>query len=380
MGSNLWYYAFPLVIVIIALLGYKKPGTGLFLMFILLFFSMFRGDHVGNDTYNYMDWGRIQYRGGNLDISLVGFIANIGNNIEFIDILINRLVYKLSLPPRLIIYIYSFITFLFFNAGMKRYSTNRSICLALYVLLCLYFFSLSAARQMAAVSVLFYAMSFLVTKSKGNSIRFFIWNLVAICIHASSLFFLPLLFLRYLRFPGRRFCIIIMLLFMLIFVVLSVNILPIIQDYLNIDYFLSTIDEYGGGFGRSPMGKIFDLLKYSFILFVFIQRSNFEQFRDFDTTILPRKRITNNRFVDIWDTLFLVSFCFAVICSPMPGLISRSSYFLLAYICAYVGKHYNFQKKANIILFLFWCIIMCYDIGGFGASALTSGYYMNFNF
>jgi len=380
MGSNLWYYAFPVVFIIIALLGYKKPRTGLILMLILLFFSMFRGDHVGNDTNNYMDLGRIQYRGGHLDISIVGFIANIGTNIEFVDILINRLVYTLSLPPRLIIYIYSFITFLFMNVGMKRYYTNRSICLILYVLLCLYFFSLSAARQMAAVSVLFYAMSFLITRSKRDSIRFLIWNIVAACIHASSLFFLPLFFLKYLRFPSRRLSIIVMITFMLIFVVLSVNILPIVQNYLKIDYFLSTIYEYENGFGRSAMGKIFDLLKYSFLLFVFIQRSNVEQSRVFDTTILPKKRITNNRFVDIWDTLFLVSFCFAVICSPMPGLISRTSYFLLAYICAYVGKYYNFKKKANIILFLFWSIIMCYDIGGFGASALTSGYYMNFNF
>ena len=160
LGSFEWYYLFPIILTVVALFKFRSKRTGVLIFFILFFFNVFRGDGVGNDTMNYISWDRIQYLGGSYETEFTG-IADLGSNYELITIWMNRIVYMLNLHPRWIITMYSLITYIFLWIAFKKFRVNIAFASIFYVLLNLYFFSLSAARQMAAVSVILYAYSFL---------------------------------------------------------------------------------------------------------------------------------------------------------------------------------------------------------------------------
>lgn len=363
-GSFAWYYIFPIIILLINLLFFKKKSTGICIALIMLFFSMFRGDHVGNDTLNYMSDQRIRERGYDLDISLDGFFENIGNRIEFIDILINRLIFNYSLDPRCIIYIYSIITISVLYIALKRIKSKVSFALLLYILLCAYYFSFSASRQMASVSILFYGITFLLSKHK-DTLRFLLCYFVSFLIHSSSIFFLPLCFVHNIRMLNRKKCAIFVFIFAVVYLGLNISILPLALKLLNIDYFVNTILEYGDEVSHSFFKRIMDIIKYVPFVYVFYKRKLY-------SSNMNSRIITT----DIWDMLFLISFVVVVICAPLPGLISRFSYIFVVYLCAYTAKF--FSLKFNLKYFSVWAAIMISHIGAFGVNSLNSGYYFDF--
>lgn len=365
-GSLAWYYIFPIVIFIISFFSSKKKGSGIGIALIMLFFSMFRGDHVGNDTMNYMSDNRIKTRGYDMDISLDGFFDNIGSKIEFIDILINRLVYDYSLDSRCIIYIYSIITISFLYLALKRIKSNISIALLLYILLCAYYFSFNGARQMASVSILFYGITFLLVKQK-STLKFLSFYLISFLIHSSSIFFLPLCLIRNIMI-NRKKCTFFICIFAVLYLGLNIDILPLILKFFNVEYFVSTIYEYGDDVSHSIFKRIMDIIKYGPFVHVFYRRKLY-------TPCLnnkPYKVVAT----DDWDMFFIISYVVVIVCAPLPGLISRLSYIFIVYLCAYTAKFYSI--KSNFKYFVIWASIMITHVGAFGVNGLTSGYYMIF--
>ena len=143
-GSVLWYYLFPLVITFITLYGYRKKKTSILVLLLLLFFSMFRGDNVGNDTMRYMDGDYITTRAEDLssfNSNLASFDLgeDIGRNLELGSLLLNYVVYKTNSSTRVILYVYALITMLFLFFSLKRLGINIAIGMMFYVLLTLYF-------------------------------------------------------------------------------------------------------------------------------------------------------------------------------------------------------------------------------------------------
>lgn len=359
MGSYAWYYIFPIIIAILATFGYKNKKVGYLIFFLLFFFNIFRGDGVGNDTANYMRWDRIQYRGGNLKIGFTG-LEDLGNKYEIIDILINRLVYSFGLNPRCVITIYSLITFIFFGLGVKRYKANLSLCCLFYVLFNLFFFSLTAARQMAAVSVLLYAYSYIIPKNRDIA-KFLFLVFLAGMIHMSAIFMILLLPLSYIRID-RRIVGWIVVGISVFFIISQLDPLQYIADIFNINYVLKYVGEYTEDYGRSLMGMLFSMIQLVCYMFFYFQREG--------------------KNTDVADLFFLVAILLTSMFAASSGLIGRISYDILIFACIYLSNvisRYGTLNKKVFIVYALLLLVSIYDIGSYGArGALINGYYLNF--
>ena len=374
-GSNLFYYIFPIVITIIALAGYKKPKTGFLIMIILLFFSMFRGENVGNDTKNYMGEDRIQYRGGSLEVEFTTdfFLENLGTSTELIDIVLNRCVYNLKLPPRLIIWVYALISIIVLYNALRRLRVNTSIGLLIFVLSGLYYFSLSAARQMAAVSIVLYAFTFVVLSNNHSSLqkenrqiykndfaRFLFLMLIAAMIHTSAIFYIVLYPIKFIRI-NKNIITILLCVVCLLCVLLTIDPMSYVYSFINIEYIIRYMGNYDE-IGRSFMGRIVDFLTYSFLIYTFYKGT---------------KKITGTA-----DNIFALSILLMAVFGQTSGLIARITYFITIFMTVYISRSLlpcNTLKKDTLYyLFLMYVLLSIYKVGGYGSSALTSGYYLMF--
>lgn len=367
-GSYLFYYIFPIVICIIAFVGYKKPKTGFLIMLILLFFSMFRGDNVGNDTKNYMDTNRIQYRGGNLEVEFNKdyLLENFGNKTELIDIALNRIVYGFNLPPRVIIWCYALINILVLYRSLRKLKVNTSIGLLIYVLLGYYYFSLSAARQMAAVSIVLYAFTFMIQNDgeesykilslKSNFVKFVLFVGIASMIHASAIFFIVVYPLRYLHI-NKSLIVMLLCTCCAICIIFSIDPMSYIYSFFNFDYitrYMGLYDETG----RSLMGKLNDIIKSSIFIYFFI--------------------IGTKEKTCVFDNIYALAIILMLLFVQNSGLLSRITYYITIFISVYLSKVLIENKdvdKKTIISFVIYVVLSIYSIGGYG-TALTSGYYL----
>lgn len=375
-GSNLFYYIFLIVISIIALAGYKKPKTGFFIMIILLFFSMFRGEYVGNDTKNYMSEDRIQYRGGNLDVEYTTdfFMDNFGSSTELIDIGLNRLVYGFNLPPRFIIWAYALITIIVLYNALRKYRVNTSIGLLIYVLSGLYYFSLSAARQMAAVSIVLYALTFVLVKDsylkpstnkksilKSDFVSFCSMMLIAAMIHTSAFFFVVIYPLRYLRL-NKNLVTIILSFVCTACVLLAIDPMSYIFSVVNMEYISRYLGLYDDG-GRSLMGRLFDIPRFIFFILIFYKGVKYN--------------ITESK-----DNYYALALFLMAIFIQTNGLLARITYYLTAFMCVYISKvlvnDFRLRKGVLYTLFMLYILLSIYGTGGGAVSSLTSGYYLMF--
>lgn len=375
-GSALWYYLFPTVLSVIVLLKYKQKATGLFILIILLFFSMFRGDHVGNDTMSYMDPERIQYLGTALDINASReYISdNFGSKTEFITVLLNIVVYNFNLHPRVIIYFYSIITFVFLYLALARFKVNQSIGLLVYVLTGLYYFSLSATRQMAAVSIVLWGMYYLLSPvndvglnlslrydTKNSALKYIATVIVAGMIHASAIFFITLIFVRYLK-VNRKILGVVMIVVAVVCVLLSFNFMDIVYKLINMEYVARYMGLYEEG-GRSLMGRLFDILRYSFFIYLFIY--------------CPHQKRANG-----YDMLYAMAIILLALFVQTNELLARITYYVTVFMCVYIPYALLNRTKTlsgnRLYLFMMYIVISIYGIGKYGYSSLTSGYYLMF--
>jgi hypothetical protein len=360
-GSEIWYVIFPIILSGIAFLSYKKKKGGLFFLFILLFFSMFRGDNVGNDTKNYLNDNTIYLRSLNLEKSISVTDLSEGNLSEELELgtsFLNSLVYNFGLPSRTIIFVYSILTLLFLYYTLKKLKVNIVLGLLLYVLLSHYYFSFTAARQMAAVSIFLYGLTFLFDNSKKKFL-FFLYAILASSIHSSCLFFIWVYFLRYVKI-SRSLMTIIMIVVCLFMVVSSINVMDYVYRLFRIEY----IQRYMGFFDeseRSLLGRVIDLINFGILIVIFCLR--------------------NNKESDLYDTIFFVAVLLMAIFGHSSVLVARITYYITVFVCVYVAKiiieRDLFQRSDFSFLFFFYWFFCIYGMRTW-ADALTSGYYLMF--
>lgn len=355
--SELWFLYFPFWVIVFSIGFYKKPKFAFVLLLVLLFFSMYRGDEVGNDTLNYLSDRRMSGRLNGFNYVDTG---NFGSNLELGDMLIYYIVDRFRLPFRYIIYAYSLITMIFLFSAFKRLKVNAALGMMFYVMTCLYFFSFSAARQMAAVSIFLFGVSFLFYDDKKKYF-FFVAVVAASLFHASAFFFIWAYFLKYLK-VNRNTLFLIAVLFCAFAVLFSYDITSFLYNNINIDYITRYQGEYDNTGGRSIIGRIFDLTKYTFFLYMF--------------------RMTKTEVkADLYDILYIAAIIFMALFSHASILIGRVTYYLTVFMCVYLAKQsvtYNLPKNSNVYVpFIGYTLICLFELSSW-YKGLNSGYYLMF--
>ena len=174
------YYLLFGCVFLLAFIPKKNMVWGKVAALLLLFISMFRGINVGSDTINYYT---------NNFYDTFDIYSSRGYTFEFIFIFISNFFHSLDLPPRFCLYFLSLVTFVFLDLSSRRYRVDfASVCFFFY-LFNFYFLSLNISRQIAAITILLYAYSFL-KDTTPKRYYFFLYVIVAAGIHISSLLFM----------------------------------------------------------------------------------------------------------------------------------------------------------------------------------------------
>ncbi len=325
----LWYFVFPIFISAYALSCYKKKQAGIVIMVLLLFFSMFRAPQVGNDTKPYLE------NVGNA--SFLSSTYSVGENFELgnRDIVFYYLCYLIesnNLPPQTVLYFLSIVTIIFLYFACKRFGANFSLFLFFYVLMTAYLLSLNIARQMAAVSICFYATS-LLTVASPKRFLFWLWILIAVLIHSSAFIGIVVFPLYLFHFDRRKVGLIVYLFSVLgIFIPMSGFFMRLF-GYLT--FFSSLNDSYGlqSDWGLAQvdiLGVAYKLL--TFTLFYLIYRS-----------------FSRDKKTSFIDNLFLFSLLFNGIFAAEASLATtRIRYYFLVYQALYFAFYfYNFKADKN---------------------------------
>lgn len=185
----IWYFAFPVLLYAFVVIGYRKQWVGVFVILILLFFSMFRGEHVGTDTATYIEGTE---KVAEVFLSKGSFFEDNGR-YEYLYYLISSIIFVFDLSPRLILNLFSFISIFFVYLGARKLKLNIALVALFYVLTNMYIFSFNVARQFAAIGLMFYGVSFLTELSWKKNL-FFLWVLIGGMIHNSVMLCVPLYF------------------------------------------------------------------------------------------------------------------------------------------------------------------------------------------
>lgn len=357
-----FYVLFTLLIGVVVLFGLKSKKIGLLLLVLLFFLSAFRGEKVGNDTLNYMDANSIQYRGTVLaDFSNFEF-DNLGNKVEILNNLVCKIIYESGVDTRWIIYFYSFVTFLFLTLSFKRFKVNLSYGLVFYVLLSFFFYSLTAARQLTAVSILLYAYSYLQCNDKRKYL-FFLWVVVASSIHSFSIFFIVLYFVRLLSKPSELFSFVIFIASLLA-VVVEIDFISQLSVAMDVEHLSDYVSTYGSG-ERNLFGKIESWAVVAFMYYFYYNATK-------------QSDVNRNKVVD---NLYLLSMLFYAALTNYPGLIGRIHYDLsivqCVFLASYMGASNRKITSIEKVAYLFF-IFICMFINNSFETSLRSSYYLMF--
>lgn len=362
-GSELFYYLFPTVIMAMAIVWYKRKAMGLIILFLLLFFSMFRGDKVGNDTMNYMNESRIGVLASAIDEMAYGVRDmgdSFGKQIQILYWGICWLVVVCDLPARSIIYLLSIIQMLFLFFALKRLKINIPIALSLYVLTGFYFYSLSAARQLASISVFIYGLTFIFDEGRKKYL-FFLFTLVATSLHASALFYIWIYFLRYLKF-NRKTLILIVGIICMINVVTTISVMDYVYRFVTIDYVSDYRGLYDSTTRESIVNRVTDFIRYVFLIYLFMIRNK-------------------EKKCDTFDVVFGIAMILWAMFSHTPGLLGRVTYFITVFIGIYMAKVFIDRNLLHNDLFMmrFSLFFITYFLSmRQWADSLMSGYYLMF--
>lgn len=355
-----WYYLFPLFILLLATMWYKKPKVGILIILLFTFFSMFRGDDVGNDTMNNMNETSLQYR-ASLDLSDIDG-ESIGRTAELFYLLLVRFVVNNGFPPRAIIFLFSIITFLFLYLAFRKYNVNVGLACLFYFLSNHYLFSFSGARQMAAISILLFASSYLFEEGKKHYL-FFLWVLIASLMHLSSISFIIVYPLRFVKFNKSGMLIFLTLVF-LFFSFVPFDMSGILSHLGMFDFSDRYADEADySGTGLSVFGFLFKGLLFACSMFVFMTRNK-------------------EKKTDLSDNLFLFSVFITCVLSLASMATNRVRYIFTIYQCVYYADYFirnNKIRKGNASVAYLLLFVLNYIQIMIWLPALQSPYYMSFH-
>lgn len=291
----------------------KAPGI---VTLISLFFILtFRSATVGTDTETYINHFYHKYI-HNGDFSFAQVEVGYDMLVKFLRI-INSDGYG-------IITSLSIITFLFLILSFKKLKVDLAYGLCFYVLLGFYFYAFNGARQLAAISILLYTYTLIVTRDKKFKILFFL--ILSVSFHKSTLFFFPLIFV-----PNKVMSYsLVKLLVCISFIMFWTG-----AEFLTnlIGYYLGDLyNNYSDIFEESSSTSISGKLYYSLILIA--QLFIYEQ----------TKNSVNSRLVN----LYVLSLCMFLLFKNMHPYLNRILFNItIIQVVYYALFFYNYKLNSN---------------------------------
>lgn len=185
--SLLFYTATFALSAILVSMGLRKrirlfAWTGLLIPILV---SGFRYG-VGTDYFNY-----INIFNTHVNMITGSFIENNGL-AEFGYFLLEKISYALTGDSRLVFLSMSFMTVAFFYLGMRKYTLRYPGLVFFLYLLTIFPMSMNAVRQGVAMSIMFYAFTFILDK---KPLQYTLLSLAASLFHISALLLLPFYFI-----------------------------------------------------------------------------------------------------------------------------------------------------------------------------------------
>lgn len=188
-GSLIFYLCVFLLSAALMYYGQKRNNkiiTGLSLAIPVIIASL--RYNVGTDYVNYVTiYNNVS------GLSLGQFLTDSTLGIEIGFYTLIKLSELISNNSLFLFAISSFLTILFFHLGVVRYRLKHPALVYLLFLLIIFPLTLNVVRQGIAISICFYALAFII---EGKPKKYFFWIIMASLFHTTSLFLLPIYFLR----------------------------------------------------------------------------------------------------------------------------------------------------------------------------------------
>ena len=353
-----FYIVFPLFLIVMAFWGRKNPHVGKIVVLLMLFFSMFRGEYVGVDTAHYMDETSIRYWGADYELSD-------GLNFELVYIYLMRLLYSYGLSPRYVIAFYSVITILFLYLALKRFKVNVAAGALFFYLLTFYLQSFNAARQMAAVSLLLYATSFLLEEG-AQKWKFWLWFTLATFTHTSAFLAIVMWFADRVQFNKKNIGIFVVVFCAIALVVPLYNIVTNILELFGSEFRYA---KYGADIDYeiqdlTILGIMFKLIVALLLYVVFLDKRH-------------------DKKTDWLDNLLLLSMIVTSLFNYSDQVTKRVVYNFTIIQCPYLAMYFFDKSNKNTskkrVIFWMFVIMLMYEAIGFSFNLGKSGYYLEFN-
>ena len=332
----MFFYIFLyLILLAVKLISVYRKGLEYFLFMVLFLLSALRGSMVGNDTIGYFN--------NNLRALEFDLESNDSYSFEITYQWVANVIRDYGLPSYYILFFLSFITFLFLFLGTKRHRLVLSDISFFYYALIFYFLSIHISRQMAAISIVFWAYSFL--EEKGvKSLLFFFAIVMAATIHVSAFFFLVLFFLRFMP----RFNI--------------YKVSTLVSFFLFGLFFFSQFSRTYIQNSLLPYLDIIEIYDRSSLTFVEASNTTFVSF------FVGLVKLVINIYVLLWlsryryynlSYIFLLAIVMTIVMNVMYGNITRLQYyFQIVYLVAYSLFFSRTRLRNSQTKFLFYLFVL----------------------
>lgn len=340
-------YLIMFVVVICGVINYKNDKVGYIVWGVLFFFSAFRADNVGTDTQAYLDELYIASRSA-LDIG-----TSATSTMEFVT----NTVYKIVLltdTPRIIIFFFSIVTFLFLFFLHRRAKINLSFLMMVFLLGGGYLYSFNIARQWAGIAVAAYAVSFVFETKWKKSLLFFPLIFFALGIHFSSISYIIIYLMRFVKVNSMTAILIMVVSF--IIGIYSVDIVGIGTNTFFDNYYSSYEQNFSIREERSLMGRIATLYLMAIYIYVIykMEKLNLKYLLPLFVFCFAVDRMTEEMESVVHRAFMVYSFIVSIIlakyfsCENNKGnlQIVLSAYLLIStyiYITGVIGKDYSFM-------------------------------------
>lgn len=356
MGSYLWYYIFPLFVFFIAAFYREKKWSGILIILLMLFFSMFRGDMVGTDTLSYMERTHMTAT----VFPTINAALDLGR-YELLYYAVCVFIDTHNLSPRLLIWFFSIITLLFIYLGCRRFKVNLALFLSIYVFLSIYLLSFNIARQCMAVSICFYGVSYLIETGK-KKYYFFLWILIAALFHTSSVFTILLYPFSLLKIKRNLFGTIVYLISIVGCLFSMTDLVFGNLQSLGLVHYAESYG-YGGSYkiqDSSIVGKLYNLFMLSFYYYAYITSSK------------------RNK-TDIQDNLLLFAMIGTGLFASETSLaIFRLKIYFTIFLCLFLARFFNAVGKDSIKTIIWFILSSLWYFFLARASSGHAPYYMQF--
>lgn len=303
-----------IVLTILALLGcliYNSRFQKIYytlLLLLMMCISGIRSENVGPDTHNY--------------IFVYGKIAGTWTT-EFLFFGIMQLLKSYGLKPIEIQFVFSVITFLPLILLLLKKSNNIAISVLVYIFAYnIYFFeTMNIVRQSCALPYLLWSIVFISEKKYLKSVVLFI---VAVGLHTSSIFAIPIIIISYIYKPSLKIATAILLVTMLIGFTASISQIVGLFELLSDFKFLS-IERYSSYSEWQLMrSKYFTLL---FIIIIPTSICAFYSYKQCSKSIIARiyfYSVALNNILCILPNGFRATFCLMALEILLYPLIIRT--------------------------------------------------------